>query len=328
MWKKIFWIVLATILFLVGIFIIGNNYQMTEKKITIPTTDGKLSGVMTFPKNRDIKGVILFVHGDGSQTATQDGGYYPLMERFAKQGYVSISWDKLGVGNSTGNWLDQSMEDRSNEVSEVIDWLTAEHSNVTKSIGLWGASQAGWVIPKAMNNPKNNIDFSLIVAPAINWLRQSEYDTASQAEKAGNSVRESQSNFRKDSELIQKYDTFTSYKKNGGTSEMTEDRYLFVKRNMNEDITEDLTKISKPIALILAENDKNVDSKETAATYEANVNSKDLKVTTIKEVEHQMINPKIAQSKFITNLVGLMLPKYLLVDKAYLDYCENYVSGV
>lgn len=328
MWKKIIWFLLIFIILLLGIFIIGNNYKMTEKKVSILTTGGELSGVMTFPKNRDIKGVILFVHGDGPQTATQDGGYYPLMERFANQGYVSISWDKLGVGNSTGNWLDQSMEERSNEVSEVIDWLSVEHSNVTKSIGLWGASQAGWVIPKVMNNPINNIDFSLIAAPAINWLKQGEYDTASQAKKARNSIEEARSNFRKDTELIRKYDTFTSYKKNSGLSEMTEDRYQFVKRNMNEDITEELTKISKPIALILAENDKNVDSKETASVYEAKINSKNLKVMTVKGVEHQMINPKIAQSKYLINFVGLMLPKYLLIDKEYLDYCEMYVSGI
>lgn len=39
-----------------------------------------------------------------------------------------------------------------------------------------------------------------------------------------------------------------------------------------------------------------------------------------------MINPAIANSDLLTNIVGLMVPKYFLVDNAYLDYCEQVVS--
>lgn len=325
--KKILWSLIITVAFLIGIFLVGNNYQMTQKKVIISTTGGDLSAIMTFPKTQNVKGVIIFVHGDGAQLATQNGGYYPLMERFAKQGYASISWDKLGVGNSTGNWLNQSMDDRANEVSQVISWLKSEHSDVTKSIGLWGASQAGWVIPKVMNESQNTIDFALLAAPAINWIRQGEYNTIWQAKDNHESLNKAQQNFKSDVEIIKKSATFDSYKKNGGTDTMTETRYQFVKRNMNEDTTEELKEISNPIALILAENDKNVDSKETAKVYKANVKTNLLDTKIIKKVEHQMINPDIAQSNTLINIVGLMVPKYLLIDKEYLDFCENYVAN-
>lgn len=326
--KKLIWSSISLITILIGVFLICNNYQMIEEKVTIPTTGGNLSATMTFPKKKTVKGVIIFVHGDGAQEATQNGGYYPLMERFAKQGYVSISWNKLGVGESTGNWLNQSMEDRSTEVVEVITWLKKEYKDTTKSIGLWGASQAGWVIPKVMNDSENDIDFALLAAPAINWLNQGAYNTAWQAKDNNKSAEEARQAFQKDANLIQTYDTFEEYKNNGGADDMTEDRYQFVKRNMNEDITEELTKINKPIALILAENDKNVDSKETADIYEKNVKTGLLDVTTIKNAEHQMINPKIAHSNLLINLVGFMMPKYLLVDKEYLEYCEKYVAEI
>lgn len=39
-----------------------------------------------------------------------------------------------------------------------------------------------------------------------------------------------------------------------------------------------------------------------------------------------MINPPIANSELLINIVGLMVPKYVLVDDAYLDYCEQVVS--
>lgn len=325
--KKIIWILIIGVIFLFGIFLAGNTYQMTEEKVSISTTGGNLSAVMTFPKKKKIKGVIIFVHGDGAQLATQDGGYYPLMERFAKQGYVSISWDKLGVGRSSGNWLSQSMNDRANEVSQVISWLKSEHRDVTKSIGLWGASQAGWVVPKVMNDSKNTIDFALLVAPAINWIRQGEYNTIWQAKDNHESLKEAQQNFKSDVEIIKKSDTFDIYKRNGGTDTMAENRYQFVKRNMEVDITEDLKETSQPIALILAENDKNVDSKETIQVYEDNVKAKLLDTKIINKVDHQMINPAIAQSNLLINIVGLMVPKYLLIDKEYLDFCEKYVAN-
>lgn len=175
-WKKITIVMSAIIVILVAILFIGNNFEMNETRVTIPTTGGKLSAVVTTPKHEKPKGIIVFVHGDGAQEATQNGGYRPLMERFAKQGYISVSWDKLGVGNSSGNWLNQSMEDRANEVNQVIEWMKVKYPDSTTKIGLWGASQAGWVIPKAMN-ANNEIAFSILAAPAINWMRQGEYNT-------------------------------------------------------------------------------------------------------------------------------------------------------
>lgn len=323
--KIILWIIVILVI-LTTIFIIGNDYEMVEKKVTIPTNSGQLSTVMTFPKNKKAKGVIVFVHGDGAQLATQNGGYLPLMERFAKQGYVSVSWDKLGVGNSTGNWLDQSMSDRANEVSEVIEWLKEEHSDITNSIGLWGASQAGWVIPKVMNEPKNKIKFALLAAPAINWIRQGEYNTVWQAKDAHQSAQKASMAFLKDVELIKTFDTTKQYQKYGGTDIVSEDRYQFIKRNMNEDSTNEIKAIKQPIALILAEKDKNVDSTETRKIYEKEIQSHLLTVEMIKNVNHQMINPLIANSDMLINITGLMLPKYLLIDKAYLDFCEDYVS--
>ncbi len=136
-WKKITIVMSAIIVILVAILFIGNNFEMNETRVTIPTTGGKLSAVVTTPKHEKPKGIIVFVHGDGAQEATQNGSYRPLMERFAKQGYISVSWDKLGVDNSSGNWLNQSMEDRANEVNQVIEWMKVKYPDSTTKIGLW-----------------------------------------------------------------------------------------------------------------------------------------------------------------------------------------------
>ncbi len=107
---------------------------------------------------------------------------------------------------------------------------------------------------------------------------------------------------------------------------MTPDRYNFIRKNMNQDATLDLSKVKAKIYLVLAEKDKNVDSAETKDVYTKQIKKENLETKTIKNVSHQMINPAIANSELLINIVGLMVPKYFLVDDAYLDYCEQVVS--
>ncbi|EAE3588840.1 alpha/beta hydrolase [Listeria monocytogenes] len=327
-WKKITITVSAIVILLIAVLFIGNDYEMNEKRVIIPTAGGDLSAIFTTPKHDKPKGIIVFVHGDGAQEATQNGGYKPLMERFAKQGYISVSWDKPGVGKSSGNWLNQSMDDRASEVNQVIAWLKKNYPDSTAKIGLWGASQAGWVIPKVMNTNKD-VDFSILAAPAINWMRQGEYNTGSQAKNAGASKKEisqAKQDFLSDSKLISKNETYESYKQNGGKEDMSLGRYQFVRKNMNQDATKDLSKVQAKLYLVLAEKDENVDSAETKDIYSRVVKQANLEIQIISNVKHQMINPAIANSQLLINVVGLMVPKYFLVDDAYLDYCEKVVS--
>ncbi|HCM90229.1 MULTISPECIES: alpha/beta hydrolase [Vagococcus] len=314
---------------LTSIFIIGNNYQFKEEKIAVKIKNKTLSSVIVTPKKGEVKGVIFFVHGDGPQNATQDGGYYPIMERFAKQGFASVSWDKQGVGQSSGNWLDQSMQDRANEVSDVIDWTKKNRPELSAKIGLWGASQAGWVIPK-VDKMREDIQFSILLAPGVNWLSQSTYFTENQAKNNGKNEKEIQTEidgFQKDSDLILEKENYEIYLKAGGTSKMTEDRYQFVKRSMTLDATNDLKKMNSNVHLILGEKDKNVNSKDTEKAYRKNVNPDNLTVKMIKNAEHRMVNPSIANSEFLMTITAVFLPKYYLVSEEFLNYSEKLVRN-
>jgi pimeloyl-ACP methyl ester carboxylesterase len=53
--------------------------------------------------------------------------------------------DKPGVGGSSGNWQLQTFEDRAKEVVAAMRFLRARKRHAT--VGLCGASQAGWIMP-------------------------------------------------------------------------------------------------------------------------------------------------------------------------------------
>ncbi|MFC6346903.1 alpha/beta hydrolase family protein [Vagococcus carniphilus] len=327
--KKVLISIGATLVLLVTIFLMGNHYNFKEEQLTVQTSKNELSVFLATPKQKKIKGTVFFIHGDGGQNATQDGGYKPIMETLAEKGYASVSWDKPGVGGSSGNWLKQSMEERADEASEVIDWMKKNKPELMNKVGLWGASQAGWVIPKIDNN-RQDISFSMLVAPGVNWRTQSEYFTVNQAKKEGKSndeIKKIVKDFRKDSDLIVKNKNYQTYQKASGTSEMTDDRFEFVKKNMELDSSDDLRKMKGHVYLILGEKDENVDSIATKKAYEENISSNLLQVKTIKNAEHRMINPTIANSEALTTLTAIMIPKYYLVSPEYLDYSANILNA-
>ncbi len=65
-------------------------------------------------------------------------------------------------------------------------------SNILKSredinpdkIGLWGISQAGWVMPLAITE-SDNFAFMISVSGAINWLQQGQYYMIKRLEAEG-----------------------------------------------------------------------------------------------------------------------------------------------
>ncbi|WP_046173506.1 alpha/beta hydrolase family protein [Domibacillus indicus] len=318
-----------TLLAFTGCFLYENNYEMLEKEVTIKTEQGKLAGYLALPKT-DNKGVVIFVHGDGAQNATQDGGYKPLMERFAKQGFASISWNKLGVGGSSGDWLNQSMDDRAREVEEVIEWAKGQNNFNTDKIIIWGASQAGWVIPKIQQN-REDISASILVGPAINWIRQGQYYTMMKMKRENKTNQEISSElnrYNEESEMIKTGIPYEEYKQKTGDSSMSEERYLFVQKNISSDAAEDLKNIKSPIFLILAEKDENVDSEETEKVYKQLLPEKQLKIKTISGVGHSMLNPSLYNSELLIYLSAIIAPKDTLISTEYLDYCEKIARHI
>jgi dienelactone hydrolase len=72
---------------------------------------------------------------------------------FASRGFAVLSYDKRGVGDSTGRYVraatDQNLHDQAADVLGGVDWLRRRTDVDAKRIGLSGGSQAGWTIALA-----------------------------------------------------------------------------------------------------------------------------------------------------------------------------------
>ena len=222
--------------------------------------------------------VVLFVHGDAAQDRTSGGGYLPLVNALTDAGLSVFSWDKPGVGQSDGNWLDQSMQDRAGEVAGALAALRTLPVTQGRKLGLLGFSQAGWVLPR-VPALTGDATFLILIGPAISWQEQAGYYSARRLEREGRSAAEIadrlQSDQARDRALFAASMTYQDYvdlERRAGKVEadlMTEARFGFVRRNFPEDARDHLAGLTLPILVLSGAEDLNVDPQQTIAVYTA-----------------------------------------------------------
>ncbi|MQY06873.1 alpha/beta hydrolase family protein [Actinomadura macrotermitis] len=311
--------ILATLLALAALAVAAggwvvyqNAYDIRERKVTITGGRQPLQGVLALPKQgRGPYGLVVFVHGDGPVDATHDTFYRPQWEAFAKAGYASLSWDKPGVNGAPGDWLDQSMDDRAAETAAAIAWAK-RHAGVDPGrIGLWGASQAGWVMPKVAARVPG-LRFVIALSPAVNWMRQGRYNLLAELhdEHAPPAkVRAELARRDTTTALLRRRATFEEYKAAvGDVRGLTPARWRFILKNHTADATADLAAMRTPTLLILAGHDRNVDVADTEAGYRR---LPALRIRRYPDATHSLVRKDIEDSEAKAFLVAVAAPRSL-----------------
>jgi len=175
----------VAILFLVAACA-GQSGQYEHEEIVFHSGEFKLVGDLHFPEGEGPFPVILFVHGDGPNNRTSGGTYPPIMVRMHQAGYATFAWDKPGSGESTGQ-LDHSrvVEQRAQIVLDAIDVMKARSDIIPEQIGLWGISQAGYVMPRVLLVSKDVAFMIIVSGPGMPGVDQGTYLVSAQAVCAG-----------------------------------------------------------------------------------------------------------------------------------------------
>ena len=208
------------------------------EEISIIVGENTLSGSLLLPKGEEPFPTVLFIHGDGPQDRFAKEGYAVLINNFLENGIAVFSWDKPGVGKSTGNWLHQTMKMRAEESITVMRHLESRADVEKNSVGFIGFSQAGWVLPE-MAKITNDMAYMILVGGAINWMEQKRYYEKNQQKILGIIPAES----------------------------INADRKLFINLNKTADAKEGIAKIKAPFLGVFGEDDLNVNSANSVKVY-------------------------------------------------------------
>jgi len=303
--------------------VVGNDYRFDEERVTVPTPGGPLHAVVARPPET-AHGLVVFVHGDGPVEAAYDGLYRPWFEAAADAGFASLSWSKPGVGGSGGDWLTQSMDDRAAEVSHVLDWAASRSGLPTDTIVLWGASQAGWVLPKVVRS-RSDVDAVVAVSPAVNWLRQGRFNLLAELAHDGAddaARKKSVADSDRTRALLEAGADHARYlAETTDPHPMDAGRWGFVLRNFRSDATADLVASAGrhvPVLLALGSHDRNVDVEETETTYRR-ILGEDVTVAHF-DAAHSMARPAVADSDALGLLTAVFWPRALLAPGVLSTY--------
>lgn len=149
----------------------------TAREVQFHHRNQQLSGTLHLPHGTGPHPGVVIVHGSGAVDRDgADGTLVPIVEHFVRARFAVLSYDKPGVGRSTGDWTAQTFGDRAEETLAAVRFMRRHASVHGDQVGLWGISQGGWIAPLAAVSPGADVAFVIVVsASAITPHAQSSW---------------------------------------------------------------------------------------------------------------------------------------------------------
>jgi pimeloyl-ACP methyl ester carboxylesterase len=159
-----------------------------NKRIEFESGHFKIVGELRIPSGEGKYPLVIMVHGDGPAWRSY---FYTLKKCFLRAGYATMMWDKPGTGQSKGKFSRQHLiAERAEILLDAIE-SAKNHSRIDAGrIGVWGISQAGYVIPQA-HQKTDDITFMILVGVAgQNGIEQTAFFVSQQIQCEGYSEDE------------------------------------------------------------------------------------------------------------------------------------------
>lgn len=160
-----------------------------REEVTFKNGDVTLAGTLLLPaaKRGQLFPAVVFTHGGG---AALREWFWGLGYLFAARGIAVLSFDKRGVGGSSGNWRESKFEDLADDAAAAASFLQSRNDIETKKIGFWGLSQGGWIAPLAAARFKDSAFAVALSGGGISPAEQELFDTEYELRKASLSEAE------------------------------------------------------------------------------------------------------------------------------------------
>jgi uncharacterized protein len=110
-------------------------------------SDVVLAGSLTLPNGAAGAPAVVMVGGSGPADRDNDTHFPPITRHLTRAGITVLSYDKRGVGGSSGDWRDGTLDDLATDAIAALDFLRAQPG--VRTAGLLGHSEGGWVVLRA-----------------------------------------------------------------------------------------------------------------------------------------------------------------------------------
>jgi uncharacterized protein len=119
------------------------------RDIMFGNTSVTLGGSLAVPdRNAPSPGVVM-VGGSGPTDRNNDTYFPPIRQHLVAAGIAVLSYDKRGVGASSGDWRETTIGDLASDAGAALGFLRAQPGIQADATGLFGHSEGGWVVLRA-----------------------------------------------------------------------------------------------------------------------------------------------------------------------------------
>jgi uncharacterized protein len=134
----------------------GRRLSFDIQNFTFESNGVSLAGRLVMPPGSAKVPVVVLVHGSEHDSALNN---YVLQRLFPARGIGVFVYDKRGTGQSGGKYT-QDFELLASDAVAALHAARLHAGNRQGRIGYQGGSQAGWVLPLAVN--RETVDFSIV----------------------------------------------------------------------------------------------------------------------------------------------------------------------
>ena len=132
-----------------------------SEEVRFSSQDLILSGTLHRPTGVGPHPALLMLQGSGAADRDSGGYFPPIRDHFVENGLAVFSWDKPGIGGSSGDWRQRTLFDRGDEALDALAWLREQPGIDPQRVGVWGHSQGGWIGPLVASRSR---DVAFLVA--------------------------------------------------------------------------------------------------------------------------------------------------------------------
>lgn len=157
-----------------GFLYVTGIHRIRHEQVRILSRGAQLAATISIPRwGSGPFPAIVCVHGSGPRRADD---LRIVWRNLVPEGVVVLTYDKPGVGESTGRFeevrtdsSEQQLKLTADDVLACLEVLKRHPLVDPKRVGLFGGSQAGWIIPLACDI-QQDIPFSVILSgPATSY---------------------------------------------------------------------------------------------------------------------------------------------------------------
>jgi len=266
-----------------------------------------IAGSLLTPRSPAPHPVIVFVWGSGPTNVKTLIERSQMLKRFLARGFAVLLYDKPGSGQSTGELDTRHLfAELAGILIDATTLLKQHHGIDPHAIGLYGSSQASYVMSVALARTR---DVAFVIAwscPMQNSVEQSAYlvrnyvlcdgGTEAQADSAQQAYRQrgrarSYADYRAAAEIL---DSMPAIRDGLGWAGVVPEEQFTAPDSMSErflDPSATVASLEIPVLALFAENDRQIDPVQGAAAYRrilAGAKQELSTVVTIPGADHNM----------------------------------------